>query len=308
MVAFNLFVKRAAQNVVPRKLIKSIDSTSDVTHLALGNSLMAAGFDAPIFDRYMTPAPVRALNAALGATSPVEHLMFLRRAMRRDPEIGEVIYGFFDFQLTEQPITRNQDLIGNLAASYYLEPAIALHYYQMAPRDRLEFGLMSYFPVLVERGIIWEKVELWRRALGAIGLPHTATNRFGRAHDFSLLEASSSAAFAGQCKNASRPSVGLNAPLVEIIREARARTAKVVIVEMPMSPYHRETFYRLAAWNRYRQRLRQLVEASGAEYVSAGDWIQDRAEFADNLHLSPAGAAYFSRRLALYLAHPPHSQ
>ena len=139
---------------MPRQLINRIDSSSAITHLALGNSLMAAGFDVPIFDRYMTPAPARALNAALGATSQVEHLMLLRRAMRHDPDIEEVIYGFFDFQLTEQPVIRNQDLIGNLAASYYLEPAIALHYSQMAPRDRLEFRLMRYFPLLVERGII----------------------------------------------------------------------------------------------------------------------------------------------------------
>jgi hypothetical protein len=32
---------------------------------------------------------------------------------------------------------------------------------------------------------------------------------------------------------------------------------------------------------------------------------RDPAEFADNLHLSPAGAADFSRRLALYLAQRP---
>ena len=47
------------------------------------------------------------------------------------------------------------------------------------------------------------------------------------------------------------------------------------------------------------------VEAAGVEYVSASDWIQDPAEFADNLHLSPAGAADFSRRLAHYLAQRP---
>jgi hypothetical protein len=305
MVAFNFFVQHLARNSIPRQLINRIDSSSAITHLVLGNSLMEAGFNATVFDRVKTPTPARALNAALGATSQVEHLILLRRAMRHDPEIKEVIYGFLDFQLTEQPAIRNQDLIGNLAASYYLEPEIALDYYQMTPRDRLEFRLMRYFPQFVDRGIIWEKVERWRRILGEIGLPHAATNQFGRARDFSLLEASSSAAFARRCEESSRLGVRLNAPVAEMIQEARTRAAQVVIVEMPMSPYHRETFYRLAAWSRYRQRLQQLVEAAGVEYVSASDWIQDPAEFADNLHLSPAGAADFSRRLALYLAQRP---
>lgn len=301
LVAFNLLVRRFALHSVPRQLIQGIESSPRITQLALGNSLMAAGFDAPVFDRYMRPPRSYAFNAGLGASSPVEHLMLLRLAIRHDPAIEQVIYGFFDFQLTEPPAIRNQDLIGNLAASYYLEPGIALKYYQMDARDRLEFRVMRLFPMLVERGTLWEKIELWRRAVGEIGMPRTMTNQFGRVHDFELLEARSSAAFARQCEESSKPAVGLQAPIAEIIRESRARGAKVVFVEMPMSPYHRETFYRLASWDRYRQKLRGLIDDAGAEYVSASDWIQNPDEFADNLHLAPAGAEDFSRHLALYL-------
>ena len=45
LVAFNLFVRHFARNSVPRKLVRQIDATQGITHLALGNSLMAAGFD-----------------------------------------------------------------------------------------------------------------------------------------------------------------------------------------------------------------------------------------------------------------------
>jgi hypothetical protein len=118
------------------------------------------------------------------------------------------------------------------------------------------------------------------------------------------------AKFALRCDESTKLGLALNAPVAELIREARALGARVIIVEMPMSPDHRRSFYRLAAWNRYRHLLEQLVEASGAECVSACDWIQQSTEFADNLHLSPAGATDFSRRLALRTlnhAPPAHS-
>ena len=177
--AFNLLVRDFARNTIPRVLIRTIDTSGGITHLALGNSVMAAGFDAAAFEQGLRPETATALNAGLGATSPVLHLMILREALRRDPTIKVVIYGFFDFQLSEPTIISDADLVGNNAASYYLEPQIELRYYQMSWRDRVEFEAMRQMPMTAERGIIWEKVELRRRALGAIGMPPVATDRFG---------------------------------------------------------------------------------------------------------------------------------
>jgi hypothetical protein len=129
LVAFNIVLRRSLRNSVPRQLVHAMESTRGITHLALGNSLMAAGFDAAVFDRYMNPDRAIAFNGALGASSQVEHLTLLREALRRDSTIKVVIYGFFDFQPTESQVMKNSDLIGNLAASYYLEPALALRYY-----------------------------------------------------------------------------------------------------------------------------------------------------------------------------------
>ncbi|HKV54979.1 MAG TPA: SGNH/GDSL hydrolase family protein [Candidatus Binataceae bacterium] len=306
LVAFNLLVIRFARNSVPRQLIERIESTPGITTLGLGNSLMAAGFDAAVFDSQMSPAHVLAFNAGLGASSQVEHLTLLREAFRRDPTIKVVIYGFFDFQLTDPPVINNSDLIGNLAASYYLEPAIAAQYYQMSTRDRVEFEAMRFFPMMVERGNIWAKVELLRRAVDRIGMPHIETNQFGRASDFALLEARSREAFAASCENWYKSGAGLNEPVSEMIRESHAHGAAVVIVEMPMAPYHRRQFYSLAEWDRYRQKVRKLVQEAGAEYISASDWISDPRDFADHLHLRATGAGDFSRELALYLRNSPY--
>jgi hypothetical protein len=155
--------------------------------------------------------------------------------------------------------------------------------------------------MLAERGAIWGKVEELRRAMGEVGMPHIETNRFGRTADFGLLEPRSTDAFVSACDHWSGVSDGLNKPALEIIRESQARGARVVIVEMPMHPYHQQHFYALGAWHRYRNGLRKLIEENGAEYVSASGWITDPGEFADHLHLAPLGAEDFSRRLALQL-------
>jgi hypothetical protein len=171
----------------------------------------------------------------------------------------------------------------------------------MSPRDRLAFELLRHVPMFVDRAAIWERVERARRAMAQIGLPIVATNRFGQVSDFALLEARSSANFNRQCEHALRETPELSAPVKQIIMQSRLRSARVVVVKMPMSEYHRRTFYSVSGWLQYRDHVRELVEANGATYVAASHWIADQSEFADHLHLAPSGAQNFSRRLAVYL-------
>lgn len=296
LVAFNLLVKHVARNSVPRQLIRNIDAARGITHLALGNSLVAAGFDPSAFEASMAPQPVVAFNAGLGASGTVEHLMILQRALREDKTVKVVIYGFFDFQLTDVPTATLTDFFGNRAVAFYLDPGLALRSYQMSPSDRIEFDLLRHVPMVVERAGIWANVERMRREMGEVGMPRADTNRFGRVADFSLLEARSPADFESQCELGQK--AGLSQPVLEMIADAHARGAQVVIVEMPMHPYHQSHFYALDAWDKYRDHLRELVEAQHATYLNAADWIEDANEFADHLHLTPTGAQDFSRRLA----------
>ena len=299
VVAFNLFVQHFARNSVPRRLLRQIDATAGITHLALGNSLIAAGFDPSAFDASMAPEPVVAFNAGLGASGTVEHLMILQRALRDAASVKVDIYGFFDFQLTDPPSATLADFFGNRAMAFYLDPGLALRSYQMDPGDRLGFDLLRHVPMVVERAGIWANVERMRREMGEIGMPRADTDRFGRVADFALLEAHSPTDFASQCERLTEQNAGLSQPIVEMIAAAHARGAQVVIVEMPMHPYHRSHFYALGAWDKYRDHLRKLVEAQHATYLSAADWIAESNEFADHLHLSASGAQDFSRRLGL---------
>src|SRR5690242_6201356 len=79
---FNLIVQREASNSIPRQLVRALDSTSGISVLVLGNSLIADGFNAAVFEESLAPQPTKALNAGLGSSDPVVHFMLLRRALR----------------------------------------------------------------------------------------------------------------------------------------------------------------------------------------------------------------------------------
>jgi hypothetical protein len=302
-VAFNISVAWMARNSVPRQLLRQIDRTRGVTDIALGNSLMFSGFDPDAYDRALAADPVVAMNAGLGASSVVEHLEILSRALERDDSIRVAIYGFFDFQLTDPPVATVSDLFGNRAISYYAAPAIALQFYEMPLRDQIEFRLLRHVPVWVDRGVLWSEVEKLRRAMGQVGMPAVATNQFGRAADFARLEASSPAEFEKECRLAIDGARGLSRPIVQLIADARAHGARVVIVEMPLPPAHQQKFYSLPAWQEYRKYIADRIRDCGADYVQASDWINDPSEFQDPLHMTESGAAEFSRRLATTI-HP----
>ena len=100
-------------------------------------------------------------------------------------------------------------------------PEFARGFYQMSRYDTAAFEIDRRLPMLAERGAVWGKVELLRRAISQQGMPTQARNQFGRAADFTLLEARSREEFEQHCAAASQAS--LYAPVVEIIRESQER-------------------------------------------------------------------------------------
>jgi hypothetical protein len=299
----NLVVIYLTRNSVPKKVrARSLASQSDQV-IALGNSLIAAGFDEQAFDRGLNIAPsTGSVNLGLGASTPTEHLLILRSALRAGAHPATIVYGFYDFQLTQPEVFRTSDLFGNHAMLYYTEPKFAEQFFRQSLHDHIEFELMRHVPMLVERGAIWAKIERLRRGLSELGMDRKVTNRFGRAQDFSLLEAPGVAQFASDCVSATDRK--LNSAVSELIREASYTGIKVVIVEMPMHPYHVETFYRLAAWQQYTSRLRDILAEQNVAFIDASNWISSEQEFADHLHLSPLGASQFSEKLGSRLREP----
>ena len=296
VAAINGVLALVAHRTLPRRLMKRITESTSAEVVAVGNSLIVAGFDEKSFDAAAgIPPSNAAANIGLGASSPVEQMLLYRYAIANGMRPRVLVYGFFDFQLTDPVTMTNADLIGNRAILYYLEPEFGRRFYRLPTHDAVVFEAMRFFPMFVYRGAVWSKVEQFRRFLGQQGFPRQQTNEFGRASDFSLLEAKSAAKFTEQCN--SSLSSALTSPVEELFREAHAAGVSIVVVEMPMSPYHRKTFYSSEAWPAYAAHARALVSQYDATFIDASDWIPDRTSFYDNLHLNPAGKGEFSRRL-----------
>ena len=296
LLAVNVAVAIATRNSVPRRVMAHARQSPGAIVVALGNSLVGAGFDEAAFDRGMNLQPDRgAVNLALGASTPVEQLLLLRYALRDRIRPRLIVYGFYDLQLSAPISLTTADLVGNRAVLYYLEPEYARAFYHLSFHDRIEFEAMRHFPMTVDRGAIWAKVERVRRTVSQEGMPEEESNRFGRVADFALLEASSAAEFSAQCDAAA--SQELIAPVREITRQGRQAGADVVVVEMPMPPEHLRTFYETPAWERYAAHVRSLVVAEGGNFLDASNWERDASMFADHLHLTEEGAMRFSQTL-----------
>jgi hypothetical protein len=301
LLAMNFAIAYLTRNSVPRRVMRHARESQAARVLALGNSLMAAGFDESVFDSAagMT-ASKGAVNLSLGASSPVEQLLLLRYALAHGIHPHLLIYGFYDLQLTEQVRFSANDMIGNHALLYYLEPMYARQFYSLSARDSLQFSALHSVPMFADRGAIWTKVEILRRSMAGEGMPQENTNQFGRAADFSLLEPANADAFRKDCEAA------LQLPLVpavsELFRQAHAANMEIVLVEMPMRRAHRAQFYETKWWTDYTAHVRELLRPYNVTFVDASDWAADDSLFADPLHLSRQGANLFTQRIGKLLS------
>jgi hypothetical protein len=301
LVAFNLVIARAAKTSQRQHMLTTLSQLPAETDCVfLGNSLVEAGCDMEVFKHSLpgsgpnlTPA-----NLALGATSPVEHCLILKQALRRGLPIKYVIYGFFDDQLNA-PVRGNwQDLVGNRALSYYFPEEASALYAPGQWAKRAELWVLGHVPMFSERSSLWGKVELVRGRFEEMGMPKHKVNRFGRVEDFTAVEAADVAEFARRCDLALSQRAGFNRPVQEIIRLAKVNGTKVILVEMPMPSRHRDRFYSSPGWTQLRAHLKSLAAREDALYVPAADWVGDDQAFEDATHLSEQGAKLFSRQLA----------
>ncbi len=305
LAIYNVLIHFGAKKTQRQHLLSVIDHLPASTEcIFLGNSLIEAGCDATAFQsawRQTDDSPL-AVNLGLGATTPVEHYLILKRAFEQDPDIKYVVYGFFDDQLNVPPSGKWEDLIGNRAFSYYFPKDAAAFY---APHSRLtecEMEMANRIPMLVERSSLWDKVELFRRQLDQIGMPQQKVNRFGRVGDFNALEASDVPSFTQRCETVIHSQMGISAPVQAMIDLAHQHGAKFYFVEMPMSPRHLQTFYSLPVWTGMRDYLKLLAARDQVAYIAASDWVPDGTNFEDTLHLNEQGARAFSAQLGAVMS------
>lgn len=297
----NLVVMYLTRNSLPRRLMRHANESQSATVLALGNSLMLSGFNEALFNKAagLNP-PNGAVNLALGATVPVDQLLLLRYALAQKIRPRVIIYGFYDFQLTAPNRFSTGDLIGNHSMLYYFEPLYARQFYSLSFHDSVEFRAMRLLPMLEERGAVWAKIELFRRALAQQGMPYQRSNQFGRISDFSLLESASADDFRRKCEASAN--LPLAPPVEELFREAHNSTTTLVVVEMPMSSEHVQKFYSMPSWSQYVEHLKILASPYNVLFIDASKWIGNDSLFLDSIHLSHDGAAQFSERLGELLS------
>jgi hypothetical protein len=305
LAAYNTAIHLGARKSQHGRLLARIESIPPGTDCVfLGNSLVEAGCDMSAFQSAW-PNPGKApsaINLALGGTSPVEHCLILKHALKRLPNPKCLIYGFFDDELNAPAEGKWRDLVGNRALSYRFPEEAAAFYWPGSRLGAWQMRIAGHIPMLAERSLPWGKVELLRRRLEDIGMPKQKTNRFGRTQDFAALEPKDLTAFNSRCEAALGNRKGFSAPVQEIIRLAQERGAKVILVEMPMPSRHRQTFYSSPSWARMQDYLQSLAARQQALYISAGDWIANDGCFEDATHLNEKGAQIFSHKLALAIA------
>jgi hypothetical protein len=304
LVALNVLIHRTARTSLRQQMLVRLQNVpADTDCIFLGNSLVEAGCDVPSFLQAWPatePAP-KAVNLALGATSPVEHYLILKKAFEKPLKIKYLIYGFFDDQLNVAADGNWSDLVGNRAFSYYFPKEAAELYAPGSALKRWELELTASVPMLSERSSLWGKVEKLRRKFEAIGVPAQKSNRFGRVADFAALEAVDVPSFNRRCSEVVTKQRGLSPALQKIINLAHEHGAQVIFLEMPMPSRHRNVFYATPAWANLRTYLQSLAAKENATYLPASDWVRDDANFEDVTHLNENGAKVFSAELARVL-------
>ena len=199
----------------------------------------------------------------MGGSSAVEQLLMLRYALQQGMRPRMVVFGFFDFHADPSARIRHarfdrESRHALLHGAGVRARASTIFRCTIAPNSK-SCGISNCSRI---GATVWERVELFRRALAQQGMPAEKTNSMGRAVDFAMLEYPSAPAFVAECGRASRN------PLIPSVREialqAAAAGSKVYFVEMPMPSGTRANVLRPAGVVAgYRAHLQSMLGGSG---------------------------------------------
>ncbi|MFC5860892.1 hypothetical protein ACFPT7_01140 [Acidicapsa dinghuensis] len=289
------------------KKLEQIRIAQNPNLLFVGNSLLDHHVNETAFEQAAAAHGANwiALNSALGASLAPEQRLLFQYAETCHPTITTVVIGFYDFQLTDTDHSHVADLVGNRIIGvdhrFPLSETAAAYNFGMISRAELE--LVRSVPMAAYRANAWKDVEILRRRMAAVGMPQVAINSMGRVDDFTALEADSTQRFDEEAQTFLAAPERFNVSFEAILAEARQANMHVVLLAMPMSPYHLKRFYSRPSWSAYFSALKRLASTRNIQIVDASTWMPDESDFADHLHLSPQAVSEFSMRLGISLAH-----
>ena len=284
--------------------LEAIRGAQNPNLLFVGNSLLDTRVDAPAIEAasshglHLVP-----LDSALGATEPPDQLLLFNYSTQCHPGMRMMVLGIYDFQLTAPNHSRLSDLTGNrvLAIDHRFPVSEIAAVYGFDRFEQAEFEAMRVLPVVAYRTNAWKYTELLRRKMGSMGMPVVASNSMGQVNDFAALEANSVEDFDAQAR-AFLANPTLNKSYESMFSQAQSTGMKIIVVVMPMSPSHRQTFYDRPLWSQYLSAVKALLQQRGIQVIDAGNWMPSQEDFVDHLHMSPSAARTFSFRLGWQLA------
>ena len=277
LVILNVGITIIERNNPARILAARLQQASNNDYLFLGNSLIAAGIDMDV----CTKQRLTCMNAGIGSTQSSEHAAIAQEAIASGVR-GKLIYGFMDLTLSESP---EPGWKGNRSIAFHLKNVNIPESYGLNGVSRYDFILRQNVPLLTYQDSLWAKVER-----------QSATNTLGRASDYSALVDGSSERFAARVRKAMAKTSLLCPEVMRLLNAAAKDGREVVFVVMPMPAKHRNAYYRTPDWQAYLDRLATELDALGARLVNMDEMALD-SDFADEVHLSPAGATAFTEFL-----------
>ncbi len=309
LAAANLLIGAWNHRLPYEMKLEAIRTAQNPNLLFVGNSLLDHHLDESALAQTAAEKGIRyaPLNSALGASEPPEQRLLFDYAVKNHSDIHTLVVGIYDFQLTAEDHSHIKDLTGNrmVGLDRRFPAAEVAHAYGFSPLERLEITALQRTPIAANRANIWKYVELLRRSMGTMGMPHTAVNSMGRVADFNALEAGSPQQFDAQATAFLQHPDHFDTSYEAIFAAAQAKGMEVIILVMPMSPYHHQVFYSRPLWSEYLKALTILAEERGIRLIDASGWLPAQQDYVDHLHMSPEAVHAFSLRLGSELPDAP---
>lgn len=312
LLALNLALVPWSHRLPYYRKLETIRVSRQPNLLFVGNSLLDSHIYEPAFEESAAASGAHwtVLNSALGASKPPEQQLLFQYAVQKHAGISTLVVGFYDFMLTDQDRSHVADLTGNrmIGMDHRFSFSEVVNTYGFGLEDKAELELVRLLPMAAYRANAWKNVELLRRRMASVEMPKAESNSMGRVEDFAALESDSTQQFDVDAQAFLANPDHFNSSFEAIFARAQAAKMRIVLVVMPMSPYHLNRFYARPLWSEYLAAVTKLASARDIQVIDASQWMPAETDFADHLHLTFEAARPFSMRLGKTLAQMPTTQ
>jgi hypothetical protein len=305
LTALNLLVGVWSHRLFYYKKLEAIRTAQDPNLLFVGNSLLDLTVDEAAMAQAAHGAQLKPLNGALGGTRPPEQRLLFEYAVRTHPGIRTLVVGIYDFQITEPDRTHVSELIGNRMVGIDRRFPISevASVYGFGPLDDMEIEALRLMPAVANRGNAlayvemmrrWRYVEQLRRIMESMGMLHVDPDRMAQAEGPPAIESADVDKFDASARSFIEHPDRFSTSYDAIFDQANGAGMRVVILVMPISPFHRATYYSRPIWRDYLSAVSNLAARRGIRIIDASDWQPLPEDFDDHVHMSREGGHRFS--------------